>query len=266
MSDDMTAEEQLHAIRDLVARYAHVSGTRVLPLPKVVAKLVEDWATLVERQIEEDEQNAEADRADEDFEVFFKTHTPEEVDARLREDGIDPADVRRWAADFKRFIPVVFRAKERAEVAEAQRDALREAAEVADAESDRHEPALRLLRRVLADLPAAAAERDEQLRREGAAKEHAELQPLLWHPLRDRNCKSCGGSGWIIFNDHCDCVDAAFKKLRDDARAEYEPLVREAKNVLLGITAARAAGFPLAKLEDEVMKLIEEEKAAEEKT
>lgn len=392
----MTAEEQLAAIRDLVARYAHVSGTRVLPLPKVVGKLVDDWATLVERQIEEDQQNADADAADAEFEKFYDTHTPEEVDARLRADGVDPETTRRWMSDFKRFMPMLFKAKDRADAAEAKLAALAsplthpdptherimlarsKACPVCRAApgcacelwpegptADAREAAGNSLgthyERFAASVDARVAEHDDRMRREGAAKEHAELQPLLWHPLRDPECKSCDGSGWIIFNNQCDCVDLAFKKLHEAGRVEgraeaeekyaklkkeydrvmdilfhaisgettphdeetdgkdfatqaamtireygsrvgamtdrieadpyyrsrveaYEnmlkripewharwsdtghakdALAREAKNVLLGITAARAAGFPLASLEDRVMKLIDEEQKAE---
>lgn len=391
----MTAEEQLAAIRDLVARYAHVSGTRVLPLPKVVGKLVDDWATLVERQIEEDQQNADADAADAEFEKFYDTHTPEEVDARLRADGVDPETTRRWMSDFKRFMPMLFKAKDRADAAEAKLAALAsplthpdptherimlarsKACPVCRAApgcacelwpegptADAREAAGNSLgthyERFAASVDARVAEHDDRMRREGAAKEHAELQPLLWHPLRDRACKSCDGSGWIIFNNQCDCVDVAYKKLHEAGRAEgraevedqyarlkkehdrvldilvhaiagettphdgedvkdiasmaaetireygsrmgamnarieadphyrsrvaaYEKLIeripewherwlpsqharnavaREAKNVLLGITAARAAGFPLDVLEDLVMKLIDEEQKAE---
>ena len=40
-------------------------------------------------------------------------------------------------------------------------------------------------------------------------------------------------------------------------------VAREAKSVLLGITAARAAGFPLGALEERIMALVEVEKASE---
>lgn len=50
-------------------------------------------------------------------------------------------------------------------------------------------------------------------------------------------------------------------KIRFGHRAEaHKKLVEEAKRVLLGITAARAAGFPLGELEQRVLGVLEAEK------
>jgi hypothetical protein len=47
------------------------------------------------------------------------------------------------------------------------------------------------------------------LKRDGTPNE---AEKYLMHPLRDPDCQSCDGTGYIIFNNTCDCVDEKSKK------------------------------------------------------
>lgn len=289
----MNEREQLDAIGAALSKHSdelaeHVS---MLPLPDVINALAMEWARFKEREREEADYHAADDAAEAEFAEFTKTATPEQIDAALAAEGIDPVDVRKTAEQFGRFMPILFKGRERADAAEAKLAALADPRAHPDPTQERIKLAESRkcpvclvdagrpcnlwpeqakessgnslgvhYERFGAAFDPRVAEHDDRIRKEGYAKAEADLQPLLFHPLRDRECKSCGGTGWIIFNNTCDCVDAAMRKQRAESM-----IADEARTVLLGITAARAAGFPLGELEERIMKLIAAEKVAEEK-
>lgn len=58
--------------------------------------------------------------------------------------------------------------------------------------------------------------------------ELAEVEKQTYHPFRDPDCKSCHGSGWIMFSNACDCVDEALRRIARDAKAiERERIAAE---------------------------------------